>query len=244
MRPVVSMPPSLVRRAAAIARGPHACPNCERPTWAEPPVPWVGLRDYVVRCDGCERPLAVFVDRDAIVRRGASNQHHSANAPGMYDPVAELLDQRELRAFARRVLAASPLPILAAGALLLLGASPVATFVVAMLVVVPAALYGPAALVGSWAAGRAWLRTRLRRQHLGDGRIVSIELARWDQWHREEQRHEREWIEQPDAVFEELERVLDERELRRVRALAQRGEVPEANLGDLVRFRRSWRTVA
>jgi hypothetical protein len=73
---------------------------------------------------------------------------------------------------------------------------------------------------------------------------VEVEAGRWDQWTREERRRERERAEQPEAVLRELERVLDERELRRVRAMAVHGEVPPGHLDDLLRFRRSWSSVA
>ena len=69
MSDVETIPHSLVLRAAAIARGPHACPTCESPTFAEPPIPWTDLRDYVVQCEVCERPISVRVDRSRVLRR-------------------------------------------------------------------------------------------------------------------------------------------------------------------------------
>jgi vacuolar-type H+-ATPase subunit I/STV1 len=69
---------------------------------------------------------------------------------------------------------------------------------------------------------------------------IEVERGRWDQWQREEKLRARERAEHPDAVLRELERVLDERELRRVRVLAERGEVPAEHLDDLLRYRRPW----
>jgi hypothetical protein len=70
--------------------------------------------------------------------------------------------------------------------------------------------------------------------------VIEVAPGRWDQWMREERRRRHEVADHPHAVLRELERVLDERELRRVRALAQQGEVPPTHLLDLLRFRRSW----
>lgn len=161
----------------------------------------------------------------------------------MFEPVVELLDTRGRRTFVRRVLVALPLPVLAALVVLVLGGTvprALAAFSVAAL---PAALWGPALFGIGWSAVRdartnvaqRWLRRRPRRTT-----AIEVGAGRWDQWMREERRREREREEHPGAVLRELERVLDDRELHRVRALAERGEVPSAHLDDLLRFRRSW----
>lgn len=238
-----AVPPELVRRAATIARGPHACPSCESPTWAEPPVPWTGLRDYVVQCDACERPVAVRVDRDRLLRPGAVPRH----LRGAEDTATvELLDTRGPRAFALRVLAAAALPIIAGAAAWELGAEVPAAIGVAAAATIPGSLWGPAvvaeaadsALRGArrcTSAARRLLRRAPRRS-------TPIEVApgRWDQWNREQRLRERDREAHPDAVLLELERVLDARELRRVRMLLEHGDVPSGHLEDLLRFRRSW----
>jgi hypothetical protein len=240
------LPPSIVRRAASIARGPHACPTCESPTWAEPPVPWTELRDYVVRCDQCERPLAVRIDRARILRRGAVPRH-LRERHGHHDPVAELLDTRGRRAFALRLATALVIPALAALVAYLLGTSVVGMLVVAAVFVLPGALWGPwlvASLVAGVVSGVrrvvAAVRGLVHSEPMMES-TVDVAPGRWDQWLREEKLRQRDRLEHPDAVLRELERVLDERELRRIRALAQRGEVPVDHLEDLLRFRRAWR---
>lgn len=242
MRTAEPLPPSVVRRAAAIARGPHACPSCECPTWAEPPVPWTDLRDYLVRCDACERPICVRVDRERVLRRGSAPPHvrHSRE---LYDPVAELLDRRDRRAFLARTIAASPAPLLLVAIAAWIGGGVALAGFGALVGVLVGAMWGPALMAMAWqevrgvvAAGSAVLR---QRRHQPE-EVVEVEPGRWDQWMREERRRQRERAEQPEAVLRELERVLDDRELRRVRMLAERGEVPPEHLDDLLRFRRSW----
>ncbi len=248
--PIVEpIPHALVRRAAAIARGPHACPTCECPTFAEPPVPWTGLRDYVVRCEVCERPVAVRVDRARVLRRNAAPRHVRL-APELHDPVAELLDTRGRRAFGMRLLAALVLPILVAAIALQVGAAPLDALVVATIVALPSSLWAPALLALAVAAvtsraraAAAALGTRLDRTPRQES-TIEVAPGRWDQWLREEKLRQRERLEHPEAVLRELERVLDDRELRRVRALAERGDVPLDHLDDLLRFRSSWTTVA
>lgn len=248
--PIVEpIPHALVRRAAAIARGPHACPNCECPTFAEPPVPWTDLRDYVVRCHACERPIAVRVDRDRVLRRNAAPRHVRL-APDLHDPVAELLDTRGRRAFAMRLLAALVLPILVGMVALQASTAPLAALALATVATLPGAIWGPAllALVATAVAARArrigaMVAARLDRAPRQES-TIEIAPGRWDQWLREEKLRQRERHEHPDAVLRELERVLDDRELRRVRALAEHGEVPFDHLDDLLRFRRTWTTVA
>lgn len=231
--------PGVVQRAAAIARGPHACPWCECPTWADPPVPWTDLRDYIVICDACERPVQVKVDRQRIARRTVDVR--VTDALPRADAVDELLDGRGAGAFVRRTLAAAVLPLLVLALALQSGASFAVTVVLTVCSMLPAAAWGPAivAMLGHrLALARHALRPRSRTAP------AVLEVARWDQWMREERRRERERRERPKAVLEELERVLDERELRRVRALAEHGQVPPAHLDDLLRFRRSWRSIA
>jgi hypothetical protein len=239
-----ALPPGIVRRAATIARGPHACPTCECPTWAEPPIPWTDLRDYVVRCDACERPIAIRVDRDRILRRGAVPRH--LREQGTDAAVAELLDTRGRRAFALRLAAALTLPVLLAVIALAAGSGIPIALTWAMLAIVPGALWAPA-LAASAASklAAAWRRligTARTAAHIGPRQETTIDVAagRWDQWIREEKLRSRDRIEHPDAVLQELERVLEDRELRRVRALAERGDVPAEHLEDLLRFRRSW----
>lgn len=248
--PIVEpIPPALVRRAAAIARGPHACPTCESPTFAEPPVPWTGLRDYVVRCECCERPVAVRVDRDRVLRRNAAPRH-VRSVPDLNDCVSELLDTRGRRAFGMRLLAALVPPILVAAVALQSGSAPLDALVFATIAVLPASLWAPAllalavaALVAHARSMSAVLRARFDRSPR-QAATIEVVPGRWDQWMREEKLRQRERHEYPEAVLCELERVLDERELRRVRALAERGEVPPSHLDDLLRFRSSWSTVA
>jgi hypothetical protein len=249
MPAVETIPHAVVRRAAAIARGPHACPTCECPTFAEPPVPWTDLRDYVVRCDACERPMTVRVDRSRILRRNAVPRHVRL-APDLHDPVAELLDTRGRRAFAMRLLAALTVPVAVASIALQAGATPFVALVLATVAALPGALWAPALL--ALAAEAVSIRVQRLHEQV-DGRFhrtprqeSTIEVApgRWDQWLREEKLRQRERYANPEAVLRELERVLDERELRRVRALALRGDVPFDHLDDLLRFRRSWTTVA
>ena len=243
------IPHVAVRRAAAIARGPHACPTCEAPTFAEPPVPWTDLRDYVVRCEACERPIAVRVDRTRIVRRRAAARHVH-RAPATHDPVSELLDARGRRPFLMRLLAALVLPVAVASIALQAGASPLTALALATVAAIPVSLWCPAVLM--LAADRV-AREAGRARVAVDDRLhraprlehpVEVAPGRWDQWLREERRREREREEHPDAVLRELERVLDPRELRRVRALAEHGVVPPDHLDDLLRFRRTWTTVA
>ncbi len=248
--PIVEpIPHALVRRAAAIARGPHACPTCECPTFAEPPIPWTDLRDYVVRCHNCERPISVRVDRDRVLRRNAVPRHVRL-APDLHDPVAELLDTRGRRAFTMRLLAALVLPVAVAAVALQGGASPLAALAVAMLAAIPGSLWGPALLALAVTDiarrirdARAAFAIRLDRTPRQES-TIEVAPGRWDQWLREEKLRQRERHEHPDAVLRELERVLDERELRRVRALAEHGDVPFDHLDDLLRFRRAWTTVA
>ncbi len=234
-------PDSILRRAAAVARGPHAGPSCDAPTWAEPPVPWTSLRDYVVRCDSCDRPIAVRVDRDLVRRRDAAG--HAVADANPVDPVTERLHARGVRGFAWRCLAAALAPLVLAGCAAQAGGDARTILLVALVSILPSAAYAPAAVALGVAALRARTWRGLRRR----GRTTSpVELsaARWDQWHREERVRERERRARPDAVLRELERVLNERELRRVRMLAERGDVPADHLDDLLRFRRAWRSVA
>jgi hypothetical protein len=235
------LPPSIVRRAAVIARGPYACPNCDQPTWTEPPVPWVGLRDYLVRCEACERPISVRVDRERIQRRRGLRAY--TDWPDMYEPVTELLDRRDLRAFAARVACAAPAPILVAAVALAAGASH-ALFVVAVAAaIIVGAMWGPAVAAGAWGASierSLGMRTARRRRRHQPLDVIEVAPGRWDQWMREERRRRHEVADHPHDVLRELERVLDDRELRRVRALAERGEVPPTHLLDLLRFRRAW----
>ncbi|MCB0880059.1 MAG: hypothetical protein KDC46_13895 [Thermoleophilia bacterium] len=241
-----ALPPGIVRRAAAIARGPHACPTCESPTWAEPPVPWTDLRDYVVQCDTCERPVAVRIDRDRILRRGAVPEH-LRDAAGQ-DAVAELLDTRGRRAFALRLAAAAAPSLLVAAFGWYAGAAPATIFLLAVALVVPGAAWFPSLLAAAIDACVSRVRdstsAALEAVRLGrrPKRATTIELVpgRWDQWQREQRLRERDRSEHPEEVLVELERVLDERELRRVRLLAERGEVPAGNLADLAQFRRTW----
>ncbi len=237
------VPAGIVRRAAAIARGPHACPSCECPTWAEPPVPWTDLRDYVVRCDACERPIAIRIDRDRILHRGAVPAHLRAGAG--IDAVSELLDTRGMRAFGLRLLVVATAPALVALLAWSLGASVPGMLLVAGLVVLPAALWLPALVATAFAAVAHAARLAVRGIRRRPRPVDTIEVApgRWDQWQREQKLRERDRAEHPEAVLRELERVLDERELRRVRLLAERGEVPAEHLDDLLRFRRTWSTI-
>ena len=239
-----AMPPGIVRRAATIARGPHACPTCECPTWAEPPVPWTDLRDYVVRCDSCERPISIRIDRHRILRRGAVPRHVRAGLE--QDSVSELLDTRGRRAFAVRLLvAAAPIALLAAVLLRLeVGAATMAVLVLAA--IVPAVLWVPALcaiaadeLEAASTRAMVTIRERLHRAPRRAG-VVDVAPGRWDQWLREQRVRERDRADHPDALLQELERVLDERELRRVRALAERGVVPASHLDDLLRHRRAF----
>ncbi|MCW2928482.1 MAG: hypothetical protein JWM86_2450 [Thermoleophilia bacterium] len=233
-------PPSVVRRAATIARGPFACPACECPTFTEPPVPWTDLRDYVVQCDSCERPITVHVDRDRVARRDAAAPG-VGNAPGMYDPVTELLEGRGARAFAWRLVAAALPPALLAACVLLAGGGAQLALLLYAVLVIPSALWAPAAAAALRADLEAWLY--LRHVRIGRGirstdEPIEVEAARWDQWRHEQRVREVERATHPDAVLRELERVLDERELRRVRLLAQQGEVPPEHVDDLIRHRR------
>ncbi len=249
MPAVEPIPYALARRAAAIARGPHACPTCESPTFAEPPVPWTGLRDYVVRCDSCERPMAVRVDRARVLRRNAAPRHVRLS-PELHDPVAELLDTRGARAFATRLLAALVLPVAVAAVALQAGGDPLAALLFATVAALPSSLWGPALLalaIEESARGTRHVQRIVATRFGGAPRqatAIEVVPGRWDQWLREEKLRERERYEDPEAVLRELERVLDDRELRRVRALAERGEVPFDHLDDLLRFRRAWTTVA
>ena len=235
------LPPSIVRRAARIARGPYACPNCECPTFTEPPVPWIGLRDYLVRCDACERPIAVRVDAERISRRRGLRAY--TDWPDMYEPVAELLDRRDVRAFAARVACAAPVPAIVAILALLAGASQPLFVLLVAGAIIAGSLWGPAAIAGIWGASlerSLGIRTARRKRRHQPLDVIEVAPGRWDQWMREERRRRHEVADHPQAVLRELERVLDERELRRVRALAQQGEVPPTHLLDLLRFRRSW----
>jgi hypothetical protein len=239
-----ALPPGIVRRAATIARGPHACPTCECPTWAEPPVPWTDLRDYVVRCDACERPIAIHVDRDRILRRGAVPRH--LREQGSDAAVAELLDTRGRRAFVLRLGAALVLPLLLGALALAAGSGIPIALTWAMFAIVPSALWAPAIAASAAAklidGSRRVTGSVLTAAHRAPRQEATIDVVagRWDQWNREEKLRQRDRIDHPDAVLQELERVLDDRELRRVRALAERGAVPAEHLEDLLRFRRSW----
>jgi hypothetical protein len=240
-----TVPPGIVTRAATIARGPHPCPSCECPTWTQPPVPWTDLRDYVVRCEACERPLAVRIDRSRILRRGAVPAHLRA-ASRRGDAAAALLVSRGTRGFLLRLMAALPLPLVLG--LVAWGGGAAIPVVLAFTAagILPAALWGPA-LVATWLEsirrGVEQVVDRARRSiHVRPRPAGTVEVltGRWDQWLREQRLRDRERAEHPDAVLRELGRVLDGRELRRVRGLAERGEVPVEHLEDLLRFRRSW----
>lgn len=229
--------PSEVSRAAALARGPHACPMCSAPTWTEPPVPWTGLRDYVVRCTSCERPIQVRIDQHRVVRRA-----DSLSPPrGVDDRIDRFLDDRGHGAFSRRLGASATLLVLYLGLVAQLGGDIGALAIAALPGILGAALLGPA-LVATGLHALANAAAALQRRSLE--RPVEVGPARWHQWLREERRRILDRAEQPDAVFVELERVLDPRELRRVRELAVHGEVPIENLDDLLSFRRSWASVA
>lgn len=248
MPQTAQLPHRSVRRAAVIARGPHACPHCECPTWTEPPVPWTDLRDFVVRCDACERPITVRIDRDRIMHRGAVPTSRRAEAG--VDAVDELLDTRGATAFALRLLAASTFPIFTATLAFSLGATILASLAVAAIGVVPAALWMPALVAAAASSLRGSARSlvdRLRRhsrQQHGPRETIEVVAGRWDQWLHEEKVRARDRAEFPEVVLVELERVLDERELRRVRLLAERGEVPAGHLEDLLRYRRTWNGAA
>lgn len=231
------VPESIARRAAAIARGPHPCPSCEAPTWAEPPVPWLGMRDYLVRCDACDRPINVHVDRELVVRR-----EHAPRAllsqPGMVDPLDELLRTRDRAAVLRRLAIAAVGPLATATAASALGLPPAWLLAATLAAVVPSCMWLPVLAAIAWSRVGSLRTARAPRREAAAP--VRVERGRWDQWLREERRRERERAQEPEAVLRELERVLDERELRRVRLLAERGEVPLAHLDDLLRYRRSW----
>lgn len=238
------VPAGIVRRAATIARGPHPCPSCECPTWAEPPVPWTDLRDYVVRCDACERPISIRIDRDRVLRRGAVPAHLRP-AAGI-DAVDELLDTRGTRAFALRLVAAAALPVAFALLALALGASVPLALVAAAVAIVPGAAWAPSiAAIGCAAVASRAREAAARARRIAHRRPLQVEpvevvAGRWDQWQREQKLRDRDRAEHPEALLRELERVLDERELRRVRLLAERGDVPAAHLDDLLRFRRAF----
>ncbi|MCW2962336.1 MAG: hypothetical protein JWM90_2723 [Thermoleophilia bacterium] len=229
--------PSEISRAAALARGPHACPMCEAPTWTEPPVPWTGLRDYVARCTSCERPIQVRIDQDRVVRQADRRRPPRR----VDDRIDRFLDDRGTGAFPRRLAASTVLLVLYLGVVAQLGVSGGFFVLAALPGIVGAALFGPVLVASSL---HLVLGSALALQRRPLDRPVEVDPARWDQWVREERRRSLERAEQPEAVFAELERVLDPRELRRVRALAVRGEVPVENLDDLLTFRRSWTSVA
>jgi hypothetical protein len=200
------------------------------------------MRDYIAQCDACERPLHVRIDQDRIVRR--SILVDLARDLPVSDPVSTLLDTKTRRAFWSRVVWAAMFVCLAAGAAILLGASRSVVIGVVLVAVIPAAMWAPAlaASIEGYVRG-ALTQTRRRGVRRSDA-PVELSVARWDQWIRETRIRERDQLANPELVLRELERVLDDRELRRVRAMAASGEVPSSSLEDLLRYRRTWRHVA
>ncbi|MCW2956057.1 MAG: hypothetical protein JWO69_926 [Thermoleophilia bacterium] len=231
----VAPKPGDVHRAAELARGPHACPWCESPTWTQPPVPWPALRDYVARCGTCERPIQVRIDPTRVVRRGEVRLPLGSAV----EEVDRMLDAPGAPAFVRRLLAASAAAVLLVAAVVAMGTPTAGLVLLVPVVLVACALWAPgiAALLG-WAIARPLHTDRSLDTP------VEIDAARWDQWLREARRRQVDREQHPGAVLAELERMLDPRELRRVRALAEHGEMPAASLDDLLEFRRSWTSVA
>ncbi len=234
-----AVPAAVVHRAAMVARGPRACPHCECPTWTEPPVPWTGLRDYVTRCDWCERPVVVRIDRARIMRRRSA----PATSQVPSDAVSELLDTPGARAFAHRALAGFGVLVLVGALLLRAGASPQLVSALLLVFVVPTALWAPSLMATCFSAFAARIRSarvrarRAARLRPAPREMVEVATGRWDQWLREERVRERDRMEHPDALLRELDRVLDDRELRTVRRLAEHGDVQSEQIDDLLRLR-------
>ena len=229
--------PEVARRAAMLARGPHACPWCGGPTRTDPPVPWHGLRDYLVPCEACDRPVLVKVRRERISRGVVTVRLANGATRTRDEHVEELLREPGRRGMLQRELAAASLVLLAfalvrGGS----GSTGLAGFA-ALLTVLPASLWG-ATLMGELAGVADEVRTRVRQRLRS--RPVQLACGRVDQWSREMRYRRAELEADPDAVFAELECILEPRELQRVREMTARGEVPLARLDPLLRRRRCW----
>lgn len=231
---------ALLEQAEALARGPHPCPGCEHPLWSDPPVPWTGLRDYVVRCECCMRPVQVRIDRNALhpgLHAASTVVHPDHGRSGEGTGGVDLLTRSGQSGFRRRLLAAAAV----VGAVLLValvaGLAPFAAGILATASIVPAALLGPT-LAATLLAADSRARRMLARRPTIPGAPVSVHAARWDQWLREVRvrRAERD----SDALLEELGRHVDPRELARIHRLISSGAVPASHLDDLVHFRRSF----
>jgi len=185
-------------------------------------------------CELCERPLQVRVDPARLTDRDIARARERSRPDR--DPLDALLEAPGERGFARRFGAA--FLVLAVGAAIVLAGthSVVLALFAALLLALPAAAWGPALVAQTF--GR--LLRRIVAEPLARRAVrppVWITTGRWDQWLREGLTRERERAEQPEAVLVQLARVLDERELRRVRALAVEGVVPAAQLDELLRMR-------
>jgi hypothetical protein len=229
--------PEITRRAAKLAHGPHTCPWCSGATRTDPPLPWRGLRDFLVPCEACERPILVQIRRERIAKRAVTVRLGDPARHGVHEHVGELLAAPGPRGLLRRT--CSALPWLAVLAGLLIGAGIGHTFgaVVLIAAILPVAMFGPIASATVVGAVDRLMSPLQRRSRSAPVQLVR---GRFDQWQREAEHRRIELAEDPDAVFAELALVLDHRELRRVRELTARGEVPLAHLDDLLRRRRGW----
>ncbi|MCW2973036.1 MAG: hypothetical protein JWN72_1309 [Thermoleophilia bacterium] len=237
MSNVEAISPEVVRRAARIAHGPHTCPWCSGPTRTDPPLPWRGLRDYLVPCEACDRPILVKIRRERIARKRVTVRLGEPALHGVHEHVGELLAAPGGSGLLRRVAAALPWVVLFGLLVGGLGGGRILVALAMLAAVVPAAMWGPV-ITGTLVGTADRLTSPLQRR----SRAQPVQLAkgRFDQWAREEQHRSVELREDPDAVFAELALVLDHRELRRVRELTAQGEVPLAHLDDLLRRRRGW----
>ncbi|MBC7461581.1 MAG: hypothetical protein H7287_09500, partial [Thermoleophilia bacterium] len=108
MSNVQAISPEVVRRAAKIAHGPHTCPWCSGPTRTDPPLPWRGLRDYLVPCEACERPILVQIRRERIARKRVTVRLGEPAPHGVREHVGELLAAPGTGGLLRRTAAALP----------------------------------------------------------------------------------------------------------------------------------------
>lgn len=183
MRPAQAMPASIVRRAAAVARGPHACPSCGHPTWTEPPANWSDLRDYVARCERCERPVVVATE-PARLARASLQSLRLLDDPRAFDPQSELLDRMDPRAFFVRVAVAGVGPAGGAALVAAAGGSANVATAVALALVVPSSLFAPGLVAQVRSRLVALWLERTSRGRTG-GRSITVLPGRWEAWRRE-----------------------------------------------------------
>jgi hypothetical protein len=179
----------------------------------------------------------VKVRRERISRRVVTLRLCDGAAWTRDEHIEALLSEPGLRGAVQRTLAAGSFVVLAFALMQAASGSTGVGGLAALLTVLPAAIWGPT-LMGMLAGLVDGLATPLR--HRLRAAPVQLGRGRFDQWAREMRWRRAELHADPGAVLAELELVLEPRELRRIREMARRGEVPLARLDDLLRRRRCW----